>query len=96
MSEAPTPDAWHLDKRVPLALIGTLLGQTALAVWWAAGLAHQQEDHARRIIALEASSARAAQESQRVSESLARLDERLQGQTAILRRIEEQVAKAAR
>jgi len=27
---------WHLDKRVPLALIGTLAMQTIVVVWWAA------------------------------------------------------------
>lgn len=31
MSEEP----WHLDKRVPVALIATLLLQFGLAVWWA-------------------------------------------------------------
>lgn len=29
---------WHLDKRVPLALILTLLIQTAGALWWAANI----------------------------------------------------------
>lgn len=26
---------WHLDKRVPLALIGALAMQTVVVVWWA-------------------------------------------------------------
>lgn len=30
--------AWHLDKRVPIALIFTLLVQTGSIVWWARGL----------------------------------------------------------
>lgn len=29
---------WHLDKRVPVAIIGTILMQTAGGVWFAAGL----------------------------------------------------------
>lgn len=29
--------AWHLDRRVPLALIGTIAMQIAVTVWWAAG-----------------------------------------------------------
>ena len=29
---------WHLDKRIPLALIMTILLQTAGGVWWAATL----------------------------------------------------------
>lgn len=36
MTEPREP--WHLDKRVPLALILTILGQTAVAFWWAATL----------------------------------------------------------
>jgi len=33
------PEAWHLDKKVPLALIVAIVGQTLAAVWWAAGMA---------------------------------------------------------
>ena len=29
---------WHLDKRVPLALIATLFFQTVTAIWWASGI----------------------------------------------------------
>ena len=29
---------WHLDKRIPLALIFTMFVQTAGVVWWAATL----------------------------------------------------------
>lgn len=28
-------DRWHLDKRVPIALILTIIFQTATGVWWA-------------------------------------------------------------
>jgi hypothetical protein len=27
---------WHLDKKVPISLIGTLVVQTLVFVWWAA------------------------------------------------------------
>ena len=41
MSEAREADRslgseWHLDKRVPIALIATIVMQTMAAVWWAA------------------------------------------------------------
>jgi len=29
---------WHLDKRIPIALILTLLFQGATAIWWASGV----------------------------------------------------------
>lgn len=42
---------WHLDKRVPLALILTIFIQTATVVWWASGVnarVAQLEDKAMR------------------------------------------------
>lgn len=35
----PAINGWHLDKRVPLALIVTIFIQTAGAFWWAATIA---------------------------------------------------------
>lgn len=32
---------WHLDKRVPLALIVTIIIQTAGLVWWASSLSER-------------------------------------------------------
>ena len=29
---------WHLDRRVPLALIAMIAAQTCAALWWASGL----------------------------------------------------------
>lgn len=29
----PQPDAWHLDKKVPLSLIFTILIQAAMVIW---------------------------------------------------------------
>lgn len=34
----PSREPWHLDRKVPLALIVTIVLQTGLGVWWAAGL----------------------------------------------------------
>jgi hypothetical protein len=31
-------EQWHLDKRVPISLIITLLAQTVAIVWWAAAI----------------------------------------------------------
>lgn len=32
---------WHLDKRVPIALIVTILVQTGGALWWAASVSER-------------------------------------------------------
>lgn len=39
MSESK--ECWHLDKRVPIALIVTLFLQTASIVWWASSLSER-------------------------------------------------------
>jgi hypothetical protein len=31
----PAATSWHFDKRIPLALIGTIILQTGAAIWWA-------------------------------------------------------------
>lgn len=40
-NDPPVPSGWHLDKKVPLALIVTIITQTALAVWFIAGLSQR-------------------------------------------------------
>lgn len=47
---------WHLDKRVPVALIVTILVQSGAAIWWAAGQSErvnalERADAARAIAA---------------------------------------------
>lgn len=43
MSTDPASTGWHLDRRVPLALIFTLFIQTGGAIWWASGITAAQE-----------------------------------------------------
>jgi hypothetical protein len=89
-------EPWHLDRRVPIALIFTLLAQTAGMLWWAANLNRTVEEHGRRIASVEQADIGAAIEARRVSENLARLDERLAAQTNILRRIDEWMQRGGR
>lgn len=34
----PASDGWHFDRRIPIALVLTILIQTAGAVWWLSSL----------------------------------------------------------
>ena len=34
----PAAGAWHVDRRVPIALIVTILIQTGAAIWWASSV----------------------------------------------------------
>ncbi len=62
----PAAGQWHLDKRVPLALVVTLVAQSALAVWFFADMARQVEN-LREMAAI----------VPRVVNTLERLDERM-------------------
>ncbi len=37
----PPAEPWHLDRKVPIALIATILAQTVAIVWWASGIHHR-------------------------------------------------------
>ena len=42
---------WHLDKKVPIALIATLAAQTIAIVWWAANLSTRVDALERQYLA---------------------------------------------
>ena len=41
-------EQWHLDKRVPIALIFAIMVQSASAIWWAAGISERMSQIERR------------------------------------------------
>ena len=84
-------ERWHIGKELPIAMIAGLAIQVVAFIWTASKFAAQVEQHDRRIIALEAADTRMSEDARRISEYLARMDERLQAQTAILRRVEDAV-----
>lgn len=83
----PPPDeakAWHLDRKVPVALILAMASQLALGVWWMSGMSSRVAHLESRIPALEQSDATNVVEMRRISEQLARMDERIIALTALL------------
>lgn len=44
-----TNGTFHLDKRLPLALIIAIIVQTGGAFWWASAVANRLDDQQRRI-----------------------------------------------
>ncbi len=81
------PNHWSMDKRVPLALIVTLILQGSGIVWWARGVQSDQENtrenHERRLMALEQS-----KERERVGERLATLETEMRNVSTVLDRID--------
>ncbi len=73
----PLRPRWELDKRVPVALIITILGSAAAGIWTAAQLYENVAELDRRAGALERRQALAAELAQRVEGRLARIDAQL-------------------
>lgn len=73
---------WHLDKRIPLALIGAILIQTGTAVWWA-GSVNQ------KVVSLESWQ----NESKNVAADIAVVKSQISDLKDILRRIEARMSQ---
>ena len=61
MREREFEASWHLDKKVPVALIVTLLVQAAFGIWWASKLSFQVSDISEDLIDLKNAQAKAAE-----------------------------------
>ncbi|MEQ8267638.1 MAG: hypothetical protein RH982_10610 [Parvibaculum sp.] len=74
--------AWHLDRRVPIAVIVTLLLQSAAALVWA-GAANERlsalETRAERIDEMAERTVRLEERARAVSAALERIEGRLEG-----------------
>ena len=88
MELQPRIESWHLDKKVPLALILAMAVQTIGVIWWAASLSTRVDHQERQIAGLVVSDQQSRQEARRIGEWLSRVDERIAAQTEMLRRLE--------
>jgi len=79
-------------RRVPIALIATVLMQIAASVWWASAFSTETrtrlDGQARRLDRLETADTRMTEMQQQIVERLARLEEKAGAQLDTLRRIE--------
>jgi hypothetical protein len=86
MPETYAERHWTLDKRVPLALILTVIVQTAGVVWWASSIANTVSSQGARLVAVE---------NQRAGERLAVLESTIGDVRAQLNRIEAKLDRYA-
>lgn len=78
LQEPMTQDRhWHLDRKVPLALIVTIAAQTGVFIWWAASLSE-------RVNTLERSAVLYAQQDTR----LTRMEVKIEGVEKVMLRLE--------
>lgn len=92
----PAGGTFHIDKRVPVALIVTMLAQTAGIVWWAATLQAAQAQAIVDSTRLESRVARIETSRDDIKERVIRIEEKLGGQSDTLQRILESVRKPER
>lgn len=52
MSDIHPTHQWHLDRRVPIAVIAALAAQTSAVLWWAATLSSRVDLLERQIVAI--------------------------------------------
>lgn len=76
---------WHLDKKVPLALIGSIALQTVLIVWWASNAS-------TRLDALEKKMDASAPQSER----LVRVETKMDGLSDALKEVKSLLQKDPR
>lgn len=77
MTDDPAADRWHIDRRIPVALIFALLVQFVGGVWVASSAFERIGQHERRITALETAASSIPERLVRIEVILERL-ERLQ------------------
>jgi len=54
MREDENPNLWHIEKKVPVAIVLSMVLQGAGLIWWANGITKDSQEHSRRLAQLEA------------------------------------------
>jgi len=93
MTEEASREPWHLDRRVPIALIVTILLQTGAAVWFAASLQGRVQVLERDIEREHVLNARQETAIRSIENGAARLDEKLDGILALLQRMDRRLER---
>jgi hypothetical protein len=80
----PAAENWHFDKRIPLALIVTMMVQFGGGIWWMSSIQERVNRHEEDIRALEASADESIRDSNSLGNRITRIEEKLTGQTLLL------------
>ncbi|MDD5587273.1 MAG: hypothetical protein PHY92_10050 [Alphaproteobacteria bacterium] len=80
-----------LGRHAPLALVAALLIQGATVVWWASAKERDGFFLEQRVTSLETTLSHTAEAQTQTLERLARIEERVNAQLAVLDRIERQL-----
>ena len=75
MAQPEDDHEWHLDRKVPVAIIVAIVAQTVGATWWAASLAAKVDMIESRVSKTEGRAERAEIDARMYAEKLIRLEE---------------------
>ena len=81
-----------IEGKIPLALLVTLMLHLAAAIWWLSAKDRDALFLDHRVAALETGYSSTASTQNAISERLARIEERLNADAAVLARIDKQLA----
>lgn len=88
MPPKPADESWHLDKKVPVAIIVVLIGQFLLGLWFIAKLDSKVEEQAARLAKTEAQVSVIDREAREFGNRIARIEEKTSSMLTILQRLE--------
>ena len=81
-------ESWHLDKKVPVAIIVVLIGQFLLGLWFIAKLDSKVEEQAARLAKSEAQVSVIDREAREFGNRIVRIEEKTSSMLTILQRLE--------
>jgi hypothetical protein len=81
-------ESWHLDKKVPVAIIVVLVGQFLLGLWFIAKLDSKVEEQSSRLAKTEAQISVIDREAREFGNRIARIEEKTSSMLTILQRLE--------
>lgn len=84
-------EEWHLDKRVPITMIGAIVAQTFIIGWFVANMQAQVNDHERRMVTQERTSEARALRDLAQEGRLARIEEGIRALLETASRLERRV-----
>ena len=93
MTNETAREPWHLDRRVPLALILTILLQTGAAVWFAASLQARVDVLERDIEREHILNGNQETAIRSIENGAARLDAKLDGIVSLLERMDRRLER---
>jgi len=87
------PSRIAIDRRIPVAFLAAILLQAGVALWWTADQAALLHYHQQRLDVMEAQHSGTMRQSNEQLVRLARIEERLAAQSALLNDIRAQLRK---